>query len=72
MGEYTCLLITILYEANNTLLRCALKLRSKDVPEFAMEPEHRKFLHSCLPPHVASCGPIVAIDEIFEIETEVK
>lgn len=62
-------LITILY--GNTLLRCALQVDRKtltgDCAEYPMEPENRRAIHKLLPTHVQSCGPIVAIDELFAI-----
>ena len=65
-------LVTVLYEANNTLLQCALKVRREALPgdcvEYPMEPESRAAIRELLPLHVRSCGPIVAVDEIFEIE----
>ena len=70
MSNYITFLITILY--NDTLLRCALKIHrdklQNDCDEYPMEPENRKFIHSLLPTHIQSCGPIVEIEEIFDIE----
>jgi len=70
MGNDINFLITILY--GDQLLRCALKLDrdrlSGDVDEYPMEPENREFLHSLLPLHVRSCGPIVKVEtDLFEI-----
>ena len=62
-------LITVLYE--EILMRCALKVKrdklSGDCEKYPMELENRKQLHSLLPDHVKSCGPIVDVDSIFEI-----
>lgn len=74
MGEYICFLITILYrepDGNDSLLKSALKVKKEqlqgDCIEYPMEPENKKQLHSLLPLHVKNSGPIVDIDEIFEI-----
>jgi len=68
MGEYTCYLITILYTCDQSLIMCALKV--KDAIEFPMEPESRRVLHEMLPLHVRDCGPIVNVEEIFDIAGE--
>ena len=69
MPEHICFLITILYGVR--LLDCALSVnKSKlvgDCDEFPMEPENREQLYNLLPRHVKSCGPIVAVRQIFEI-----
>ena len=69
MGTEICFLITILY--NQNLLKCALKIKKdslpKDCEEYPMELYNRKYLHDLLPEHVKNCGPIVDIEEIFEI-----
>ena len=76
MSEYINWLITILCE--DTLLRCALQVRRDALPgdcaEYPMEPENRQVIHALLPPHVRTCGPIVAVEDLFEIhiESEVK
>lgn len=71
MSEYRCFLITVLYQMNGTLLKCALKVEADSVPgnceEYPMEPKNREYFHSLLPEHVRSCGPVVAIESIFEI-----
>lgn len=71
MSEYVCFLITLLYI--DELVSCAIKIHrskiSQDVIDFPMEPGHRKILHDMLPLHVKSCGPIVLIEEIFEVHT---
>jgi hypothetical protein len=72
MSEYICILITVLYESQKTLLRCAVKIRHADIDydtiKYWAEPENKTLLHSLLPLHVRSCGPIVEVKEIFEIE----
>ena len=69
MSDFECFLITIFCE--NSLLRVGLKIRKDSVPpdllEFPMEPENRLTLHDLLPLHVRTCGPIVAVESIFEI-----
>jgi hypothetical protein len=71
MGNDLCLLITLLYEANKTLLRVALKLDrdeiSEDCAKYFLEPENRASIHALLPAHVRSLGPIVEIEELFEV-----
>lgn len=65
MGEYENFLITLLYEGS--LLRCALQVRRDCLPKDWDENPSREYLHSLLPLHVQSCGPIVEVEEIFEI-----
>jgi hypothetical protein len=71
MNDEVNWLITILY--GDQLLRCALKVHrdaligGEDCRLHPMEPENRKHIHALLPLHVRSCGPIVAIEELFEI-----
>ena len=71
MNDYICFLITILYESQGTLLRCALRFKRDDVHEdiwrYPMERECRSRLEEMLPEHVSSCGPIVDVQEIFEV-----
>lgn len=70
MPNYACFLITILYEG--ALMRCALRVSklkiSGDCEEYPMEPENRAQLHALLPDHVRSCGPIVAVEDLFEVQ----
>ena len=71
MGSGICFLITIHYVAVGTLLKCALKVPrgavDENVVEWPMEEESRAALHALLPLHVRSCGPIVAVETIFEV-----
>ena len=74
MGDDISWLVTVLY--GDTLLRCALKAKRATLPgdcaEYPMEPENRKAIHALLPLHVQECGPIVAIEEIFEVHVTNK
>jgi len=73
MGTDICWLVTLLYE--DTLIKCALKIDKWDLPEgriydiqqYPMEPENRAVIHAMLPLHVQTCGPIVAVEELFEV-----
>ena len=71
MNDYICLLITIYYRENGTLLRVALKVKrevlGEDCIKYPLEPENREKINELLPMHVRSCGSVVSIDEIFEI-----
>jgi hypothetical protein len=62
-------LITVLY--GDTLLRCALQVKRDALPgdcaEYPMEPENRRAIHALLPLHVQSCGPIVEVEDLFEV-----
>ena len=71
MRPDVCWLITVL--DGDTLLRCAVRFSparlSRECLEYYMEPEHRKHIREeLLPMHVRDCGPIVQIEEIFDIE----
>jgi len=67
-------LITIL-AAGDVLLRVAVKIDKWDLPSgrilditnCPMEPENRKAIHALLPDHVRAFGPIVAVEEIFDV-----
>ena len=69
MDDNINLLITILN--GNTLLRCALQVKRDALPgdcvNYPMDPENRKAIHALLPLHVQSCGPIVAVEDLFEV-----
>jgi len=69
MSDELNLLITVLYR--DTLLRCALQCKRAALPEdcgmYPMEPENRKAIHALLPLHVQTCGPIVAVEKLFEV-----
>jgi hypothetical protein len=69
MGNDICWLVTVLY--GDTLLQCALKVPRTavgcDCWEYPMEPENRKAIHALLPLHVQTCGPIVAVEELFDV-----
>ena len=70
MSDSICWLVTVLYERNKTLLRCALKVREKDVSEWCrerMNAPSRAAIHAMLPAHVRECGPVVDVQEIFEV-----
>ena len=59
MGEDYCYLITVL--CGDNLLRCALKTPCM------LENFHREEIADMLPLHVRSCGPIVQVERIFEV-----
>lgn len=69
MSDCICFLVTVLYGAE--LIRCAIKVQRDELPgdcdQYPMEPENRTILHALLPEHVRSCGPIVAVEELFEV-----
>ena len=71
MDDNINFLVTVLYYRHDTLLRCAVKVKREDLPgdcaEYPMEPENRDHIHSLLPAHVRSCGPVVAVETLFEI-----
>ncbi len=70
MSDEICWLVTVLYEG--TLLKCALRVKkaavSQDCQDFPMEPENREAIRALLPLHVRSCGPVVAVDDLFAVE----
>lgn len=72
MSDYYSFLISILYHEHERILRCALKVHrdhlTGDCAAYPMEPGNKEQLHRLLPEHVRSCGPIVGVDEIFEVE----
>lgn len=69
MSKYVCLLVELLYEGS--ILECAVKLdRDRfnfDNEDYERE-EVKKKLAEFLPLHVRSCGPVLRIHEIFEVE----
>ena len=73
MNDDICLLITVLYATEETILECALKIKrnmlSDDCVAYPMEPENREYLHSLLPSYVRENGPIIKVEEIFAIHS---
>jgi hypothetical protein len=69
MGDDICWLVTVLY--GETLIRCALKVKRDDLPsdcaEHPMEPENRCVIRALLPLHVQTCGPVVDVQDLFEV-----
>ena len=70
MSNYICWLVTVLDDTE--LIKCALKVNrdylTGDCAEYPLEWENRIQIHKLLPLHVQSCGPIVAIEKISEVE----
>jgi hypothetical protein len=66
------LIITVLYEGR--LLKCAMRIDGEKLPKDCdrcwMEEDNKKLLWDKLPLHVQSCGPIVDVEEIFELKDE--
>ena len=69
MSDKVCLVITLFYEG--TLLRCAIKIDgdvlSDDVLAFPLEPENRATIGNILPSHIKSCGPVVDVEQVFDV-----
>jgi hypothetical protein len=69
MNNDICWLITILQ--CNQLIRVALKVKqshvSEDMVKFPMEPENLKLINKLLPNHLKDYGPIVQVEELFDI-----
>jgi len=64
-------LVTILY--NQELVRIAFQCKPKDLPphvrEHPMAIDSRAIIRNLLPHHIKSCGPIVDIEELFDVHT---
>ena len=69
MSDYFCYLITVLYESEKSLITCALKIHESLLSDAAKEfPEDERLeFYELLPRHVKSCGPIVNIEQLFEV-----
>lgn len=69
MSDYLCYLVSILYEGS--LIRAAIQIPNAmltmDERDYPMEHEARTKIHSMLPLHVRSCGPIVDITDLFAV-----
>lgn len=70
MNSDLCVLVTLyqVFEGGGSLLRCALKIpdgRNRFESKYLMEDAEK--IRALLPMHVASIGPICAIEEIFEV-----
>ena len=77
MDDYVSYLITIYYESGRFLIKCALKVKREALSDRGLRDPMDKLslqeLALLLPEHVRSCGPIVDVQEIFEVESrEVK
>lgn len=71
MNPFECFLLSIYDKSGDQILKVALRVRmdalTQDERDYPMEPETRNKLHALLPLHVRSCGPIVDIENIFEV-----
>ena len=69
MSNDAYLLITLFYE--ESMLRVAIKVPegalADEVFSFPMEPENKARIFALLPLHVRSCGPIINVEQIFDI-----
>jgi hypothetical protein len=69
MGEYVSFLVSILYEM--TIVRTAVSVKRDllpaDVISYPMEPDSRKVLHKLLPEFVQWMGPIIEVEQIFDV-----
>ena len=75
MSNFVCYLVTVLYvggsyDGSDTLMHCALKVKRELLPagKYLLEPAFKEAVTKFLPLHVKSCGHIVDIQEIFEVE----
>ena len=73
MDDHVCFLVSVLYEAIGVICKIAIKVNRDKLPgdceSCPLEPENRQFLHSLLPQHVRELGPVVDVEEIFEVAT---
>lgn len=72
MNDEINLLVTLYQHTEGfgeNLLRCAIKIRLKPDEQFDREylEENRELIKAHLPAHVASAGPIVQVEQIFEV-----
>lgn len=71
MDDSISLLVSILYQDNEQLLKCAVKIKQdmlkEDCLEYPMEPENKMQIYNLLPLHLRSCGPIVNIEFLFDV-----
>lgn len=70
MGTDICLLVVLLHEATMTLFRCALRAERDELGDawpHWVEPGNREKIRNLLPEHVRTLGPVVEVEEIFEI-----
>lgn len=68
MDNSTNLLVTVYYEFDKSLIKCAVKFQARGFEyEFWRETENLRILNEYLPLHVRSCGPIVNVEQIFEV-----
>lgn len=71
MSDHTCFLLSIYDKAGEQILKVAISIKNdqltQDERDYPMEPETREKLLSMLPLHVRSCGPILDVEEVFEV-----
>ena len=80
LGEYICFLVSLLYTSQNSILKCAVKIKRKKIPgelqdedscsthDYYYEQDNfKEFIHEHLPLHVKGVGPIVEVVPIFEV-----
>jgi hypothetical protein len=71
MCEYYCFIVTLLVEGERELIDCAVKSRRDALPPACVEqwhePENSEAIRALLPQHVAEIGPIVHVEQIYEV-----
>lgn len=76
MTPFTCFLITFCQnlDVQHTLLRVAIKLPTIEIPtdvlNYPNELNSHAFLKGYLPLHCVTLGPIVAVEQIFDVVDE--
>jgi len=64
MSDEVALLLTILYD--DDILRVAIKIKRDRLPD-EYYAEHKELIRSWLPEHIKSCGPIIHVEDIFDL-----
>ena len=71
MGTDVCYLITLYVDVDKYLVKCALKCDRNVIgwsdSFYPMEPETREKIYNLLPDNVKSFGPIVNVEQLFDI-----
>jgi len=71
MGNAICLLVDVLYEGG--ILSCAIKIDRDDFDlDFPESIFVKDAVRALLPLHVRSCGPVIRVQEIFEVHIAKK
>lgn len=69
MNGDICLLVRVLCKSQNSILACALRISQDSLSEAAINypNDEKEEIFELLPLHVKSCGPVIQVEQLFEV-----